>query len=91
MRVGLASAMLGLACNLAGSGLGPFVAGLLSDFLHHRFGASTLRFAMLPCALMFPLSAFFFARAARLLRARGADLQTRPFLATVSESVAAQL
>lgn len=66
----LASAIVGLATNLVGLGLGPLIIGMLSDALAPHFGSQTLRYAMLPCALAYALAAFHLHLAARHLRAR---------------------
>jgi predicted MFS family arabinose efflux permease len=72
----LSSAILFLILNTIGLGLGPWITGLLSDYLRPTLGLESLRYAMLYVlpAIMF-WSACHFLTAARTLRA---DLAAAP-------------
>lgn len=68
-RMALAVALLGVAHNLLGIGLGPLVVGLLSDVLQPAFKAEAIRYALMPAALGYLLAALALAMAARRIRA----------------------
>ncbi|MEH6606346.1 MAG: MFS transporter [Pseudomonadales bacterium] len=72
----LSSAILFLVINIIGLGLGPWIIGMLSDYLQASLGVESLRYAMLYVlpAIMF-WSACHFYLAARTLRA---DLAAAP-------------
>ncbi|HEB89975.1 MAG TPA: MFS transporter [Deltaproteobacteria bacterium] len=69
----LTSAILLFVLNLIGLGLGPLVAGFLSDRFEPRFGEEGLRYAMLVVAMISSLGIVMFGLAARSLRT---DLET---------------
>ena len=60
--------MMGLVVNMVGMGLGPVVTGALSDSLAARFGASSLRYALMPAVGSYLICAFAFWMAARAMR-----------------------
>lgn len=68
-----AIALLMLLANLIGMGVGPQLVGWLSDLLHPRFGADSLRYAMLIVSVLSLWTAFHFGRAARTVTS---DLQS---------------
>ena len=57
-----------LAMNLVGFGLGPQIAGAISDLLRPRYGESSIRFALLAISFLLVASAFHYFRAARSYR-----------------------
>jgi MFS family permease len=64
-----AAAVLLLILNLVGMGLGPQLVGLLSDLLAPRFGAESIRWALLVTVTLGALwSIVHYALAARTLR-----------------------
>lgn len=66
-----------LSTNLIGLGLGPSLVGVLSDAFHPRFGAESLRYAMLVVEMFTPWAIFHYWRAGVLLK-RGAGLAPEP-------------
>ena len=64
----MAAAMLLIAHNLVGLGLGPQIVGILSDLLNPEYGDESLRYAMLIFSLIFFWAAYHFWCAARTLR-----------------------
>jgi MFS family permease len=64
------SAVLALAVNIVGLGLGPLVTGILSDFLstHFQLGNDSLRYAIAASAAVSIWGAVHFLRAARFVR-----------------------
>jgi MFS family permease len=64
------SAVLALAVNIIGLGLGPLVTGILSDFLstHFQLGNNSLRYAIAASAVVSIWGAVHFLRAARFVR-----------------------
>ena len=62
-----AGAVLLFVINLIGLAVGPAVTGWLSDSLEPRFGAESLRYALLIVSMMLALAGFHFWRAARTL------------------------
>jgi predicted MFS family arabinose efflux permease len=61
-----AAALVGMTFNLFGAGLGPLVVGVLSDVLAPRFGAESIRYALLaPVCTVLLGSALCFGRGAR--------------------------
>ena len=60
---GVAAAVLLLVINLIGLGLGPWLTGALSDFLEPRYGADSMRWALLSLVLIGIWSAFHYWRA----------------------------
>jgi len=50
-----------------GMGLGPFVPGVLSEFLEPSFGADSLRYALMILSLLWLWASFHFARANRTI------------------------
>lgn len=69
------AAILLLALNISGLGLGPYVVGLLSDALAARFGSESLRYALLSVSLVSSWAACHYFIAGRHL---GADLNAAP-------------
>jgi len=65
----LTSAILFFVINLIGLGLGPLVAGMLSDYLSVEYGADGLRYSMFIISMVSLLTVFMFMQAARHLRA----------------------
>jgi predicted MFS family arabinose efflux permease len=72
-----ASAMCILIISIIAGSLGPLAAGMLSDLLHSRFGADSLRYVFLIMSLCWPASAFFYWRASRTLHAGLATVADR--------------
>jgi hypothetical protein len=71
-----ASAILFLILNIIGLGLGPFLVGMLSDYLAPTLGVDSLRYAMVyitPIAMFWSATHFFLA--SKTLRA---DLAAAP-------------
>ena len=71
-----APALISLIFNLVGVGLGPVVAGVLSDLLAPRFGSASLRYALMIAPVGLVAAALAFSRGAAhlktdLQRARG--------------------
>ena len=64
----LASAILLFILNIIGLGLGPFLVGVLSDFLAADFGIESLRYALLIASLAKLWSSFHYFMASRSLR-----------------------
>jgi len=64
----LTSAILFFVINLIGLGLGPLVAGMLSDYLSVEYGADGLRYSMFIISLVSLLTLFMFIQASRHLR-----------------------
>jgi hypothetical protein len=65
---GLSTSVLVVLLNLIGVGVGPTLAGILSDLFAARFGADSVRWAMV-CVLALNLPAIaLFAHAARSIR-----------------------
>ncbi len=64
----LAAALAMFVLNLIGLGLGPLLVGISSDLLADRYGAESLRYALLVVPLAFTLAAIFWLLAARALR-----------------------
>jgi len=64
------SAVLVLAVNIVGLGLGPLFTGMISDWLvsHHNLGNDSLRYAITASALVSIWGAAHFLRAARFVR-----------------------
>jgi predicted MFS family arabinose efflux permease len=63
-----------LVTNLIGLGAGPQVVGILSDFFSERFGAHSLRYALMIVGVTNLISAWFYFLASRTVRK---DLATR--------------
>jgi len=63
-----ASAVLFLILNLIGMGLGPQLAGILSDLYHPAYGEESLRYSLLTISVVWIWSAFHFLLAARTLK-----------------------
>lgn len=61
-----------LVINLIGLGIGPTAVGLISDLLEPRFGADSLRYAMLSIELATPWAIFHYWRAGVLMKRRAA-------------------
>ena len=68
----LASALAMFVLNLVGLGLGPLCTGVLSDALSPKFGAESLRYALLLVPVAFAFAALFWLLAAQALRRRTA-------------------
>src|SRR3546814_19915860 len=65
--------------NLIGLGLGPFLAGVISDYLAHSYGpAESLRWALMILFLSMFAAGGFMLRAARHIETATRDGQTRP-------------
>lgn len=65
----LASAVFFLMLNLVGMGIGPWLAGTLSDLYEPRFGTESLRYALLTLTICWLWAAFHFYMASRRLPA----------------------
>jgi len=65
----LAAALVTLTYNLIGVGLGSLTVGVASDLLAPRFGAASLRYALLLAAVAMLGAALFFISGTRHLRA----------------------
>ncbi|MCE9651228.1 MAG: MFS transporter [Parvibaculum sp.] len=63
-----ASAILFLILNLIGMGLGPQLAGILSDLYNPAYGQESLRYSLLTISVVWIWSAFHFLLAARTLK-----------------------
>lgn len=63
-----ASAVLFLILNLIGMGLGPQLAGILSDLYHPAYAEESLRYSLLTISVVWIWSAFHFLLAARTLK-----------------------
>ena len=64
----VASALMLFILNIIGLGLGPWVTGVISDQLADRFGAESMRYALLSvCGLVYPLSAFAYRLAGKTI------------------------
>lgn len=67
-RMALATALLGVAINVVGIGLGPFIVGFLADLMQPRLGSEALRFALLAsCLTAYAAAIAAFWLAARLI------------------------
>jgi predicted MFS family arabinose efflux permease len=64
----LGAALVSFAVNLAGIGLGPFVAGVASDLLEPRLGLESLRYALFLNSVVVLWAGVHFVLAARTLR-----------------------
>jgi predicted MFS family arabinose efflux permease len=65
----LASAVMLFVINTIGLGIGPWLVGLLSDFLATDFGVESMRYSLLiVCSLALPVSALCFLLASRHLQ-----------------------
>jgi predicted MFS family arabinose efflux permease len=64
----LAAALVSFTVNLAGIGLGPLLAGLASDVLQPRFGAESIRYALVLNAAVVLWAGAHFLLGARSLR-----------------------
>jgi MFS family permease len=64
----LASSILFFVLNLIGLGLGPFFTGMISDALVPRYGAESLRYALIIVVLVYVWSTFHYMMAARTIR-----------------------
>jgi predicted MFS family arabinose efflux permease len=62
-----AASLLLLIANLTGLGLGPVIVGMLSDAGHSRFGAESLRVALLIVPPLYAWSAYHYYAATRTL------------------------
>jgi len=69
----LSSALLLFTINIIGLGLGPFLVGIMSDYLAPTYGTESLRYALAAMTLLNIWGAFHYFWAARTLRA---DLET---------------
>ena len=63
-----AAAVLLFVINILGLGLGPSAVGMLSDLLSDRFGADSLRYALLIVTTAYLWSGFHFWRASKSVR-----------------------
>lgn len=63
-----ASAVLFLVLNLIGMGLGPQLAGILSDLYEASYGQESLRYALLTMSVVWVWAAFHYFLAARTLK-----------------------
>ncbi len=63
-----ASAVLFLVLNLIGMGLGPQLAGVLSDLYHKAYGQESLRYALLTISIVWIWAAVHYLLAARTLK-----------------------
>ena len=66
---GTSMSVLVVLLNLIGVGVGPTLAGLLSDFFASRFGADSVRWAMVVVLLACPPAVGLYWRAATTIRA----------------------
>lgn len=67
---GIASALMLFILNIIGLGLGPQVAGILSDILGSSFGAESMRYSLLiVTSISYPLAAISFVLASRSIDA----------------------
>ena len=64
-RIATATAVVGLATNVIGLGLGPVVVGFLSDLLEPRFGVESLRQALTGSAAITMIAGLCLMRGAR--------------------------
>jgi len=71
-------AVVMLLVNLVGMGAGPQLVGILSDAFLPRFGADSLRYAMLVTSLLAPWAAFHFWRTGDALSQSNRDERTCP-------------
>ncbi len=69
----LSSALLLFTINIIGLGLGPFIVGVMSDYLAPTYGIDSLRYALAAMTLLNIWGAFHYFWAGRTLRA---DLET---------------
>jgi MFS family permease len=72
---GTAAAIFYLLSNVAGAGFGPVMVGLLSDAFEPRFGAESVRYAILTLSGLYAWAAVHFFLAGRRL-ADGQDQAT---------------
>jgi MFS family permease len=63
-----ASAILLLILNLIGMGMGPQLAGILSDVYNEQYGQESLRYALLTISVVWLWAAVHFVLAARTLK-----------------------
>ncbi|HEY4944038.1 MAG TPA: MFS transporter [Rhizomicrobium sp.] len=73
-----AAAVLLFVLNIIGYGTGPYLVGLESDLLRPRFGAESIRWALLSTAFTWLIAAWCFWMASRTLRHDMARAQTLP-------------
>lgn len=71
----MASAILFFILNLIGLGLGPFFAGILSDYLNPTFGSETLRWVLAIVSAVDLIAIYLFYKAAQHIEA---DLDAAP-------------
>lgn len=71
----LASSILFFVLNLIGLGLGPFLTGMLSDYLAPEYGDNSLRYALVIVVLVYVWSTFHYMMAAKTIRE---DLDNAP-------------
>lgn len=64
-RIATAMAVVGLATNVIGLGLGPLFIGLLSDLLEPQFGAESLRYALTGAAAITMIAGLWLMLGAR--------------------------
>ena len=65
----LASALLLFTINIIGLGLGPYLVGVMSDFLQPNYGQDGLRYALLSVSMLNIWGGFHYFLAARTIRA----------------------
>lgn len=73
-----ATAVVTLAVNLIGLGLGPLLLGWLSDMLQAQYGDASLRFAFFIVPPLYLIAASFYLVASAYLRADIEDAQQEP-------------
>jgi MFS family permease len=66
---GTSTALYYVISHFAGVGSGPLLVGVLSDLLHHAYGAESLRYAMLILSVFYIWAAAHFVLAGRTLKA----------------------
>lgn len=71
----LASSILFFVLNLIGLGLGPFLTGVISDYLAPEYGDDSLRWALIIVVLVYVWSTFHYFMAGRTIRE---DLENAP-------------
>jgi predicted MFS family arabinose efflux permease len=67
-----------LFANLVGGGVGPQIVGILSDTLHPKFGADSLRYAMLALSFVALWSAYHFWHVGKTVHKDLSDLAGHP-------------
>lgn len=75
------SATIGMSINLAGAGIGPLVAGLISDYLEPRYGDLSIRYSLIVITAGIVVAAFSALVVGHKLKVRGdgtAALPARP-------------